>query len=224
MKKRIKIQGGLVFLAVILFILFSRFIIPSWKKEAWDEFFDIAGIVLVLSGFLLRIIARGYKEEVSQGGDKLVTDGPYALIRNPMYLGTLLIGTGVISVLLKFWTLAIFLIVYLFIYVPQIKREERILLKRFGQDYEKYNRCVPKYFPGIGGLLNLKTQISLLNLQWIKKEISPLILTIIFIFIIEIWQDVALFGVREIISESVELLLVVLAFIVIVSILAARRI
>lgn len=223
MKKRIKIQGMLIFFTVILFILFSRFIISSWKKEPLEDFFDSLGVVLVLCGFLLRIVARGYKEEISKGGNKLVTDGPYCLIRNPMYCGTLLIGTGIISILLNFWWLPVFLIIYLFIYLPQIYKEEKILLKRFGEDYEKYCRRTPKYFPNIIRLLNFKSYMPLLKLSWVKKELPALIATLTAIFIMEIWQDVTLFGVRALFDELSESLLTIIVFIVIIYILSYVR-
>jgi protein-S-isoprenylcysteine O-methyltransferase Ste14 len=219
MKKRIRIQGTLIFLAIILLILFARFIIPSWKKEPLEDFFDISGIILVLSGFLLRIIARGHKEEISQGGNKLVTDGPYCLIRNPMYFGTLLIGTGIISILLNFWALSVFLIIYLLIYVPQISREEKILLKRFGEDYEKYRNHTPKYFPSIIRLLNFRSYIPLLKFSWVKKEWPALTATVTAIFIIEIWQDVKLFGVEEFFDEFLEFFLIIIVFIAAIFIL-----
>jgi len=214
MKKRIKIQDALIFIAVILLILLTKFVIPDWKKEPLEELLDTLGIVFVLFGFLLRIVARGYKEEMSQGGNRLVTNGPYCLMRNPMYFGTLLIGIGITSVLLKLWSVPIFLIICLFIYLPQINREEKILLKRFGEDYKNYCKFSPKYFPNIRRLLNLKAYVPSLKFSWIKKEFFSLILTVIAIFIIEIWQDVALFGFRELFDEFLELSLVIMVFIV----------
>lgn len=213
----------LIFLAVILLILLARFTIPNWKKEPLEEFFDILGIILLLCGFLLRIVARGYKEEMSQGGNKLVTDGPYYVMRNPMYFGTLIIGAGIISVLLKLWTFPVFLIIYLFIYIPQVNREEKILLTRFGEDYKSYCEVAPKYFPNIRRLLYFKTLISLLKLRWLKKELVPLIITVTVVFIIEIWQDVRLFGFREFFDEFLEFLLVILIFAVIISILSRHK-
>lgn len=94
MKKRIKIQGFLIFLATLATISLSKFVFPHWKKEPWDEFLDVVGIGLVLFGFLFRITARGYKQEKSYNGKLLVKDGPYAMVRNPMYFGTFMIGTG----------------------------------------------------------------------------------------------------------------------------------
>lgn len=84
-------------------ILFSKFLFPHWKKEILDEFLDAIGISLVLFGFLFRIAARGYKADGSPEGKKLITNGLYGLMRNPMYVGTLLIGLGINLVLFEWW-------------------------------------------------------------------------------------------------------------------------
>ncbi|MCM8792810.1 MAG: isoprenylcysteine carboxylmethyltransferase family protein [Candidatus Omnitrophica bacterium] len=213
MKKRIKIQGFLVFLSVAIILFFSKIIFPNWKNGLQDEFFDAIGIILVLFGFLFRIVARGYKEQNSQAGRVLVKNGPYGLIRHPMYFGTLLIGIGIILVLFKFWVFPIFLIIYVLIYLPQINREEKILLKRFGQEYISYCKTTPKYFPKIP--LNFRQYLPL-ELSWIRKELLTLIAVIVLILAIEIWRDVKLFGYQEFYKELVELLSIIVAFIIII--------
>jgi protein-S-isoprenylcysteine O-methyltransferase Ste14 len=223
MKKRIRMQGMFIFFGVILLILLFRFTTPSWRIEPLEDFFDTLGILLVLCGFLLRIIARGYKEEMSQGGNKLVRDGPYYLVRNPRYFGTLMIGTGVISVLFELWTLPVFLIIYLSIYIPQVNREEKILLTRFGEDYKSYCESTPKYFINFYRLLKVNVYALLIKPSWIKKELSSMLATIIVIFIIEIWQDVRLFGIGEIYDEFLELSLDILIFLLIIAIFAYRK-
>ncbi len=215
MKKRIGIQGGLVFLALVTGIFLYKIVLPHWEKEGLDELLDALGIVLVLSGFLLRISSRGYKEEHSSCSRELVKDGPYALMRNPMYFGTFLIGIGVIFVLLKLWTILLFLLAFALIYFSQIKKEEDALLKQFGDEYRNYCRVTPKYFPRVDLLFNLRDYIFL-KLSWIKKEVIPLILTIGIIFIIEVIEDVKLYGLNEIAEEIRKLSPIIASFIIIV--------
>lgn len=219
MKTRIRIQGILILVAFVLFILFIRLTIPSWQNEPLEEFFDVLGILLVLFGFLLRITARGYKEEMSQGGNRLVIDGPYLLIRNPMYFGTLMIGTGLVLVLFRLWTLPVFLIVYLAIYIPQITKEEKVLSARFGEEYKAYCRIASKYFINPFKVFNPSIVRLKLKTYWFKKELPSFLATISLIFIIEIWQDVKLFGYEELSGEVFELFLIVAIFVVIVAIL-----
>lgn len=214
-KKRITFQGILVFVFVASVIVFTRFVFPDWKREPLEELFDNLGIILVLFGFLLRILARGYKEEMSDNGHRLVIEGPYSVMRNPMYFGTLLIGVGAIAVLIKWWALPGFIILYSLVYLPQINKEEKALLNKFGKDYEAYCKRTPKYLPNILALLNFRKYVPLLKLSWIKKEGSSLSVTLAVIFLIEVYQDMRLFGIKELLGEFLEFLLVIVIFSVI---------
>lgn len=213
MKKRIGLQGFLMFLAITAAILLSKSIFPSWKQKAWDEFLDAAGVGLILFGFLFRISARGHKAERSHQGESLISDGPYSLIRNPMYFGTLLIGAGIVALLFQLWVFFIFFAVFLMIYLPQINREETILRKRFGDEYGNYCKAVPKYFPNLFKWLKLDLRDYLfIKWPWIKKEIPSLIGVTAVIILVEIWEDVRLFGRGEYMKESLEFFLIVAFF------------
>lgn len=211
MKKRIRIQGLLIFASFLLAIFLYKILLAQWQGKLLDKLFDCLGIVLVLSGFLFRISARGYKEEKSSQGRNLVTDGPYAAVRNPMYFGTLLIGTGVIFTLLQLWVIFPFIIIFLLIYIPQIKKEEALLLKTFKKEYEAYSQSTPRCFPRLKDLLSLRGRLRL-KLSWVKKESTSLLLTIIAILAIEAWEDVQLFGRPWFLRESIELVLMLLSF------------
>lgn len=187
MKIRIKIQGGLMFLGLAAVILFSNFAFPQKKQGAMDVALNAAGMCLVLLGFLFRIAARGYKEEKSSNGNALVKSGPYAIIRNPMYFGTFIIGAGAVIMLLEWWFFLLFSVIFLLIYIPQMKKEEKALLERFGQEYKEYCKITPKYFPRFDYLLRLNRYVSLKSF-WIKKEIVPMLTTIAVVILIEIWE------------------------------------
>lgn len=215
MKRRIAIQGSLIFFTSIASILLSKILLAHWKIEPIDEILDVIGIIFILFGFLLRISARGYKEEQSYQGKNLVKDGPYGLIRDPMYFGTLLIGTGIIFIIFQLWTLPLFLVVFLSIYIPQMKKEKEILSGRFGQDYKNYCKTTPKYFPRIYNLLNLRHYLSI-KLNWIKKELSSFIAVITIIMAIETWQDIKLYGYRPFLKELLDLFFIIVLFLLLV--------
>lgn len=217
MKKRIKIQGSLIFLGIVIVILFSKFLFPQWKKEALDEFLDAVGIGLILFGFLFRMAARGHKAEMSSEGKKLVTSGIYALIRNPMYFGTFLIGTGVVLVLFKWWVFILFLAIFLGIYTPQINKEEKILSEYFGQEYHNYRKNVPMYFPSILNLFKIDLR-DYIFFKWpgIKKELPSLMAVVGAIIAAEAWEDVRLFGHKEYGKELLELLLIISCLLVVI--------
>ena len=209
MKPRIKIQGLSIFISVVITIFLHKWLFPEWRGRLWNELFNFSGVVLVLFGFLFRVCARGHKEEKSSQGRSLVKDGPYALIRNPMYFGTLLIGIGTTAILFQFWTIFLFLAVFLLIYIPQVRKEEALLAAMFKEEYQEYSKAVPGYFPRIRSLLNLRKHLDL-KLSWVKKELSSFIFTLITILAIEIWEDTRLFGPAELIQKPLELVFVVL--------------
>ena len=177
---------------------------------------------VILSGFLLRVYARGHKEDKCSNGKSLVKDGPYAVIRNPMYFGTFLIGTGVVIMLLQPWTFFVFSAVFFMIYIPQMRKEEKALLERFGDEYKAYCSVTSAHIP------NLKSSGSFLKYffprySWIKKELSSFLILVVTVVVIEIWQDSRLFGSKEILLESVEQLAMVLFFVGLIALFIFKK-
>ena len=171
-----------------------------------DEALDILGIGMVLFGFLFRISARGTKAERSHDGESLITGGPYALVRHPMYFGTFSIGLGIIMILLNGWALPPFLIIFALIYIPQIRREQQKLTENFGDTYRAYCEKTPAYFPRLSSLLTLDLKGSLpLKARWFKRERASLIVVFSILVAVEIWEDVRLFGRVEYLKEFWEL-------------------
>lgn len=210
MKKRIFLQGFLVVVSLALSVFLAKYLFVEWKDVFFDTLFDFLGLVFILIGFLFRISARGYKAECSKDGGSLIFGGPYKLTRNPMYFGTLLIGLGIISVLFQWWVSIFFLVVYLAIYLPQIKREENFLLSRFGQYYRLYCQQTHRYFPGAASLFKNKLRECLLfRWAWIKKEAFSLITVFIILYLLESWKDLHFFGYKEFTRETVNFLFMV---------------
>jgi protein-S-isoprenylcysteine O-methyltransferase Ste14 len=105
----------------------------------------VAGAAVGLVGLLL----RGYSAGYLQKNQSLATHGPYAYTRNPLYLGSTLMGLG-FAVAGGSGILGVaFLILLLAIYWPVILREEEFLRKKFGGTYEQYARVVPLFLPRI---------------------------------------------------------------------------
>jgi protein-S-isoprenylcysteine O-methyltransferase Ste14 len=94
-------------------------------------------------GALVRIWAAGYIDK----GKALATDGPYALTRNPLYLGSLIMGLGVLVAGRLYWFLLPFGLLYLVLYIPVMKREEQELHQGYGDAFLDYVGRVPMFFP-----------------------------------------------------------------------------
>jgi protein-S-isoprenylcysteine O-methyltransferase Ste14 len=113
---------------------------------------EMAGSLISLSGAFLASWAKvrlgpyftgylGVKE-----GHRLVTEGPYGIVRHPIYLGLLLfiLGSGLVynSIPLLVLTLAILPCLLL-----QLRIEERAFATHFGREFEEYRRRVPMLLP-----------------------------------------------------------------------------
>jgi protein-S-isoprenylcysteine O-methyltransferase Ste14 len=97
-----------------------------------------AGLPVAALGLALRAWAAGHLEKNSQ----LAESGPYRFVRNPLYVGTLLVAAG-LAVASQRWLLgAVFAVVFLFVYLPVIQLEEQHLRKLF-PEYDDYARRVP---------------------------------------------------------------------------------
>lgn len=103
----------------------------------------IVGALLALAGEGLRIWASGHIDKT----ERLATGGPYALTRNPLYLGSLLIGVGVAVAAASVWATAVALL-YFAVFYPAVMREEAAFLRaRFPPDYDAWAAAVPMFFP-----------------------------------------------------------------------------
>ncbi|MFA5156507.1 MAG: isoprenylcysteine carboxylmethyltransferase family protein [Candidatus Omnitrophota bacterium] len=188
MKKRIKINGVIIFICVIAMMLFPNvFLRMSFNKI--DILTGILGLELMFFGLLLRVSSRGYKSELSVGGNNLVRTGPYSLVRNPMYLGICCIALGIIMVLFQWWTLAVFGIFFALRYLTLIRVEEKGLLEKFGHRYSEYQKDVPRILPRLNTRLNKDLLNCLpLKLSWIKKELNSILIIVPGVLGIDMWK------------------------------------
>jgi protein-S-isoprenylcysteine O-methyltransferase Ste14 len=76
---------------------------------------------------------------------KLLKSGPYALSRNPMYVGWTLIYIGIAFAINSIWIIAFLPIVVIYIHFVDIRKEEQILEEQFGDDYHQYRKRVRRY-------------------------------------------------------------------------------
>jgi protein-S-isoprenylcysteine O-methyltransferase Ste14 len=103
----------------------------------------LPGVLLVIIGIVIRIWAAGCIDKDS----RLAMSGPYALTRNPLYLGSFIIGLGVIVAAQIWWLLPIYAVGFALFYWPTIVSEEKKLTELFGEEYLEYKKQVPAFFP-----------------------------------------------------------------------------
>ncbi|HKP72924.1 MAG TPA: hypothetical protein VJT82_08305 [Pyrinomonadaceae bacterium] len=106
------------------------------------------GGALAVCGLLVRAWASGHIRK----NDALAVSGPYAYTRNPLYLGTFIMGLGFTVAAAGGWLLfavlgAMFAALFLGIYLPVMRVEALTLAQLFGDDYKRYAAAVPLLFP-----------------------------------------------------------------------------
>lgn len=75
----------------------------------------------------------------------LATHDIYGYLRNPMYVGMIMIGAGVAIALASDWTLVLLAPAAIVLHRGVVLREERYLAAKFGEDYRQYLAKVPRY-------------------------------------------------------------------------------
>lgn len=132
--KRVTLKTIPVYLALGVLVGMARFT-PAWFA---------AGLVLVAVGAALRVWAAGHLKKTKE----VTTTGPYAYVKNPLYLGTFLIMVGFCFMAANFWMLAAGTAIFLIYYAPfKKKREGGRLREHFGPAWDQYDAAVPDYLP-----------------------------------------------------------------------------
>jgi protein-S-isoprenylcysteine O-methyltransferase Ste14 len=128
--RRIRVPLGFIF--AVLYFWLAR---PTWGSMA-------LGAVVIVPGLLIRGLASGHVRK----NDALAISGPYAYTRNPLYLGSLLIGIGFAIAARSWWVGFGLVIMFFAIYLPVMRSEEVFLRQRF-PEFDEYARRVPRMFP-----------------------------------------------------------------------------
>src|SRR5438270_2086195 len=131
--RRIRVPLGFLLAAIYLWLAW-----PTWASMA-------AGALIAAVGLWLRALASGHVRKNSE----LTTTGPYAHTRNPLYLGSLIIGIGFAVASRSLWIVLLMCGFFLAIYLPVIRSEEEFLSRSF-PEFADYARRVPRLLPLIG--------------------------------------------------------------------------
>lgn len=126
--RRIRVPLGFVFAVLYLWLAH-----PNWWSIA-------VGTAIAALGILLRATASGHVKK----NEELTTTGPYAHTRNPLYVGSILIGLGFGVASLNVWVAVLLVVLFVAIYVPVVRSEEAYLRGKFPQ-FDEYSRRVPRF-------------------------------------------------------------------------------
>jgi len=130
--RRIRVPLGFAF--ALLYFWLAR---PTWRSLG-------IGAALIVPGLVIRALASGHVRK----NEALATSGPYAYTRNPLYLGSLLIGVGFAIAARSWWIGVVLLVMFFAIYLPVIRSEEAFLREKF-PEFEEYAKRVPRMLPRV---------------------------------------------------------------------------
>ncbi|MHB8843643.1 MAG: methyltransferase [Nitrospirota bacterium] len=137
--KLTKVTGKTVMAAIVGIVMFflakGRQLEPAWF---------IPGAAITLAGEWLRLWAAGHLRKNKQ----LTTTGPYSYVKNPLYIGTLLITIGYSAMAMNYWIMAVGFIWFFIYYAPYKKKQENEkLIGSFGAAWTEFDKAVPDYLP-----------------------------------------------------------------------------
>ncbi len=144
------VYGQFIFTALSI-ILTNIFEFKFPAINVLSIIFKVIGILLIASGLYLDLSAK-LKSKLfkSVEENKLITDGVYSIVRNPVYSGALLACIGAVLIANNLILLIVPVICWLYMTLFLIKTEEKWLKELYGQEYVSYckkvNRCIP-WFP-----------------------------------------------------------------------------
>ena len=153
----------------------------------------LLGIVLIVIGEIIRLrsvsFAGGETRTMNVGASSICKSGPYSIVRNPLYIGNVMIYVGfafvagsVYVVTISSITLVYFLIQYSLI----ISLEEEALEQKFGNEYITYKKSVPSILPRMNNTFrNYDTIPSSLakTLKTEKRTLQNILLVSLLLFL-----------------------------------------
>jgi protein-S-isoprenylcysteine O-methyltransferase Ste14 len=143
----------------------------------------LVALACLVMGATLRVwgtayLGSGVMRGAVMQGDRLVGGGPYRYLRNPLYLGSWLMGLAT-SLLMPPSGAAFFLVAFTLFALFLISAEERFLTLHLGDVYQQYCRLVPRLWPGTG-VRDATSSARPFWLQALLAETYPIAFTICF--------------------------------------------
>ena len=116
----------------------SRYVAPYIKLP-------VAIIIFLISGTLakkgLNIVFGEIREK-----PEVIRKGVFGVVRHPIYLGSILLYLGLLTLTFSIATAVVWIIIIIFYHFISL-HEEKLLLQKFGKNYEEYKQNVPMWIP-----------------------------------------------------------------------------
>jgi len=136
----------------------------------------LSGLGFYLLGMLLRAWSSGHlKKEV-----ELTTSGPYRYTRNPLYLGNILMGLGVVAAARSWWVLIVIALYFLVFYPAIILREREKMCELYPEQYQDFSTQVPLLLPTLKSYSQAPPRVFSWSFYKRNKEFRAIYASLIF--------------------------------------------
>ena len=136
-------------------IVAALLLIPPRGSDALSTWLPLAGVPFVVMGELIRMWGVHHIGAISRTrSDRLgplIDSGPFAMVRNPLYLGNILLWLGFAVTARLPWLVPVIAVLLLLEYHAIVRWEERLLETRMGASYQHYMQRVPRWIPRLSG-------------------------------------------------------------------------
>src|SRR5689334_570112 len=177
---------------VLLFITLPRL---PFGSEQYDRWLDVVGVIIACCGQGCRFLAAGCVDNIRRRGYQgqiraahIIQGGIFAHVRNPLYLGNLLIISGFVVVANNLWWYLLVLPGFVFVYYAIVIAEEEFLSRTFGDEYADYCRRVARFVPGLHGLRQSLAQRSFDWKRALRREYGNICSWGSMIFVLLLWE------------------------------------
>lgn len=171
----------LILVALILEDIFSGR--QPHDIHRFQDWVGVVGFCLALTGLLLRSWAAGIISKTKA----LATSGRYAICRNPLYLGSLLLALGVCIIMGCWKNIVAILLLAVVIYRPKIRQEEIHLQTIFSEQWQRYAEKTPALIPT---RISADIRSSWSKIQWLNnKEYKAFLTGLTSLAVLEVWHE-----------------------------------
>jgi protein-S-isoprenylcysteine O-methyltransferase Ste14 len=191
--RKLSAYRGFFYVPPFTFMAFTFY--KEWEEDVivWP-----LGMIIILVGVSFRLWATKHIGRrmpwMKKKGKNLVRTGPYAIVRNPLYIGNITIAAG-LSILSELIWMVPILIFYLFIlYHLVVLYEEKKLLRRWAEEYRAYLTEVPRWIPRLRDFHTCKAN----GFKWMDSLRSELPSLFVLLF------GISVFAAKEILSPMFE--------------------
>lgn len=198
-------QNWLFVTSMVVAAVFTAHPLRTPGVVRFDKVFDALGLLLCVAGLGVRIAARSWKLRAGPG--ILVTDGPYSVVRHPLYLGSFLAGLGLCVIFGSPGFAALFAASYLLVHISIAGHEERSLLRVWPVEYRAYSERVPAWVPSLRAAARCwRDCVAGVDRNGLLKEFSTVCSILMSACLLDVWSDCVLEGWSVCRNEAIVLL------------------